>query len=91
MSGLNSVVWPWVTYLAVKLDYVFLRVIFPGRGSGNLFQYSCLGNPMDKGAWQVTHHHKPHPKTPDGCAVATTQTGISTGSPQSSFPFLHEK
>ena len=23
----------------------------PGRGSGNPFQYSCLGNPMDRGAW----------------------------------------
>ena len=28
----------------------------PGEGSGNLFQYSCLGNPMDRGAWQVTVH-----------------------------------
>ena len=23
----------------------------PGEGNGNLFQYSCLENPMDKGAW----------------------------------------
>ena len=22
-----------------------------GVGNGNLLQYSCLGNPMDKGAW----------------------------------------
>ena len=22
--------------------------IFPGEGNGNPFQYSCLGNPMDK-------------------------------------------
>ena len=22
----------------------------PGRGNGNPFQYSCLGNPMDRGA-----------------------------------------
>ena len=26
----------------------------PGGGNGNLLQYSCLGNPMDRGAWQVT-------------------------------------
>ena len=26
----------------------------PGEGNGNLLQYSCLGNPMDKGAWQAT-------------------------------------
>ena len=23
----------------------------PGEGNGNSFQYSCLGNPMNKGAW----------------------------------------
>ena len=28
----------------------------PGRGNGNLHQYSCLGNPMDRGAWQATVH-----------------------------------
>ena len=27
-----------------------------GRGHGNLFQYSCLENPMDRGAWQATAH-----------------------------------
>ena len=25
---------------------------FPGKGNGNPLQYSCLGNPMDRGAWQ---------------------------------------
>ena len=29
---------------------------FPGEGNGNTFQYSCLGNPMDRGAWQATVH-----------------------------------
>ena len=28
----------------------------PGEGNSNLFQYSCLGNPMDREAWQVTVH-----------------------------------
>ena len=28
----------------------------PGEGSGNPLQYSCLGNPMDRGAWQSTVH-----------------------------------
>ena len=23
----------------------------PGKGNGNLLQYSCLENPMDTGAW----------------------------------------
>ena len=26
----------------------------PGKGNGNSFQYSCLGNPMDRGAWWAT-------------------------------------
>ena len=26
----------------------------PGGGNGNLLQYSCLGKPMDRGAWQAT-------------------------------------
>ena len=26
----------------------------PGEGNGNPFQYSCLENPMDRGAWQTT-------------------------------------
>ena len=28
----------------------------PGEGNGNSLQYSCLGNPMDGGAWQATVH-----------------------------------
>ena len=27
-----------------------------GRGNGNPLQYSCLGNPMDKGAWPAVVH-----------------------------------
>ena len=28
----------------------------PGGGHGNPLQYSCLENPMDRGAWQVRDH-----------------------------------
>ena len=28
----------------------------PGKGNGNLLQYSCLENSMDRGAWQSTIH-----------------------------------
>ena len=28
----------------------------PGAGNGNPLQYSCLGNPMDRGAQQVSVH-----------------------------------
>ena len=34
----------------------------PGEGNGNPLQYSCLGNPMDRGAWWVT-------VSPWGCRV----------------------
>ena len=29
---------------------------FPGGGNGNPLQYSCLGNPTDRGAWWATVH-----------------------------------
>ena len=28
----------------------------PGGGHGNPLQYSCLENPMDRGAWKATAH-----------------------------------
>ena len=28
----------------------------PGEGNGNPLQYSCLGNPKDRGAWRATVH-----------------------------------
>ena len=28
----------------------------PEEGNGNPLQYSCLENPMDRGAWQATVH-----------------------------------
>ena len=38
----------------------------PGEGNDNLLQYSCLENPMDRGAWQATVH-----------GVAKSQTRLS--------------
>ena len=29
---------------------------YPGEGNGNPLQYSCLGNPMDRGAWRAIVH-----------------------------------
>ena len=37
----------------------------PGGGHGNLLQYSCLENPMDRGAW-------PAPNSPKGCKELDT-------------------
>ena len=28
----------------------------PGEVNGNILLYSCLGNPMDRGAWWATVH-----------------------------------
>ena len=28
----------------------------PGGGNGNSLQYSCLENPVERGAWQATVH-----------------------------------
>ena len=28
----------------------------PGKGNGNPLHYSCLGSPMDRGAWWATVH-----------------------------------
>ena len=28
----------------------------PGGGNGTPLQYSCLGNPMDRGTWRATVH-----------------------------------
>ena len=38
----------------------------PGGGHGNPLQYSCLENPMDRGAWRATVHR-----------VAKTRTQLS--------------
>ena len=38
----------------------------PGGGHGSLIQYSCLENPMDRGAWRATVHR-----------VAKSQTRLS--------------
>ena len=35
-----------------------------GRGNGNPFQYSCLGNPMNRGAWWGTVHGVAKSQTP---------------------------
>ena len=39
---------------------------FPGGGNGNPLWYSCLENPMDREAWQVSVH-----------GVAKSQTQLS--------------
>ena len=55
----------WLTAWRIRLPIQDLQKMqnwnlgqedFPGGGNGNPLQYSCLGNPMDRGACRVTVH-----------------------------------
>ena len=41
---------------AGDLGFIPLQGRSPGGGHGNPLQYSCLENPMDRGAWWATVH-----------------------------------
>ena len=47
----------------------------PGGGHGNPLQYSCLENPMDRGAWWATVHEVAKPDSTEQLHTACTQTG----------------
>ena len=49
-----------------------------GEGNGNPLQYSCLENPMDRGAWRATVH-----------GVAQSQTRLTDNFPLA-FDVLHK-
>ena len=51
----------------------------PGEGNGNPLQYSCLENPMDRGAWWTTVHR-----------AAKSQTRLKGLSTHPEKPFLGE-
>ena len=55
----------------------------PGVGNGNLFQYFCLENPKDRGAWHATVH---------GVAKSRTQLSTHAGIQQRTWvsTVLHE-
>ena len=46
----------------------------PGRGNSKPLQYSCLGNPMDRGIWWAKVH-----------GVAKSQTQLSSGQ----YTYIH--
>ena len=46
----------------------------PGGGHGNPLQYSCLENPMDRGAWRATVHR--------AVKSWTQPKGLSTHAPE---------
>ena len=46
----------------------------PGEGNGTPLQYSCLENPMDRGAWQATDHGVTKSQTRLNIYVQTCKT-----------------
>ena len=56
----------------------------PGEENGNPLQYSCLENPMDRGAWQATVRGAAESLTRlSDCAPHNTQQGRLTAPPGS--------
>ena len=44
-------------YMKYVCNSIFLPLVtIAGEGNGNPLQYSCLENPVDRGAWQATVH-----------------------------------
>ena len=41
---------------AGDVDLIFGLGRYPAEGNDNPLQYSCLGNPMNRGAWQAIAH-----------------------------------
>ena len=50
----------------------------PGEGNGNPLQYSCLENPMDRGAWWATVHGVTKSRTRLKQLSTKPTTGFST-------------
>ena len=48
----------------------------PGAGNGKPLQYSCLGNPMDRGAWQAAVHGVTKGQTQLSTHTCMSSTGL---------------
>ena len=59
-----------------------------GGGHGNLLQYSCLENPMDRGAWRGSVHRVAESDTTEVTEHARTHTIYAPGIPR--FSQLHK-
>ena len=53
----------WETQSESKEPQIFLRATLFGEGDGTPLQYSCLENPMDRGAWWAAVHGVPKSRT----------------------------
>ena len=43
----------YANFYQYKLSHLKVVVYFPGEGNGTPLQYSCLENPMDRGACRL--------------------------------------
>ena len=59
----------------------------PGEGNGNPLQYSCLDNPMDRGAWWATVHRVTKSQTQLKRLSTHAHTSLSQGSLRPSVHF----
>ena len=55
----------------------------PGGRNGNLFQYSCLGNPLDRGAWRAAVHGVTKSRTRLSAAQLVSQNSVNQPPPTS--------
>ena len=67
--------WPLSIYQSISSPESLKKISIPYPFYGNPHQYSCLENPMDRGAWQATVH-----------GVATVGHDLATKLPP---PFLY--
>ena len=61
----------------------------PGEGNGNPLQYSCLENPMDKGAWWATVHGFTELDTTKRLNLHNFAVFKHAGRNESQNPFFH--
>ena len=81
----------YAVYLFIHLVYYLFSL---GEGNGNLLQYSCLENPMDRGAWRATVHGVTESQTWLSNKTTTTTFSLPLKPQvvlQSSIVFLKEK
>ena len=52
---------------------------YPGEGNGNPLWYSCLGNPVDRGAWQATVHRVKELDTTEQLSTRRQKSGYRWG------------
>ena len=72
LGALSVAVPAWDLLKNVNIIFITSTIVWPqvkqqgGEGNGTPLQYSCLENPMDRGAWWAAVH-----------GVAKSQTGLS--------------